>query len=305
MGKIAFVFSGQGAQYSGMGKDLYEHIPEAKEVFDQAEAIRPGIKELCFSGSEDELSKTINTQPCMFALEMAASQAVKAAGIVPDMAAGFSLGEIAAITCSGMVFFEEGFRLVSLRGELMQKDAEEAESAMAAVLKLPAEKVEELCRAYSHVYPVNYNCPGQISVAGAKEELAEFMKDVKAAGGRAVPLKVKGGFHSPFMQKASEGFDKALRETTLSDPSLLLYSNYTGKPYEGDYVSLLSRQICNPVRWQDIVCDMIAKGADTFIEMGPGKTLCGLIAKIDPSVKTYHVEDCASLAETVREVTGC
>ncbi len=187
----------------------------------------------------------------------------------------------------------------------MHSDAEKADSAMAAVLKLDSETVERLCVQYEHVYPVNYNCPGQISVSGLSSELEDFIKSAKAAGGRAIPLRVKGGFHSPFMATAAQNFTETLKNVAFSSPRMPLYSNYTGLPFESDYVTLLSRQICNPVRWQDIITHMVRNGVDTFIEIGPGNTLCGLISKTDTSVRTLHVEDCASLKETIEEVGGC
>ena len=305
MGKIAFVFSGQGAQYSGMGKELYETVPAAAAVFDAAEKIRPGTIEQCFGGSEEALAQTANTQPCMLAMELAAAAALTDAGIRPAMTAGFSLGEIAALTYSKAVTFEEGFRLVCLRGTLMQEAAQKVESGMAAILKLEATQVERLCKEYQHVYPVNYNCPGQITVAGLKEELSEFTKSVKAAGGASVPLRVKGGFHSPFMAEAAEKFKEALVSAAIMEPEIPLYSDCTGLPYEGNYVQLLSQQICSPVRWQNIVEHMIGCGADTFIELGPGKTLCGLIVKTNPNMRVFHVEDCASLNEAIEGVKAC
>ncbi|MDD6188369.1 MAG: ACP S-malonyltransferase [Clostridiales bacterium] len=305
MGKIAFVFSGQGAQYSGMGRELFEQLPECRSVFDKADALRPGTSGQCFTASAEELSETKNTQPCMFAVEMAAAAALEKAGVRADCAAGFSLGEIAALSYTGVVSFDDGFRLVCRRGELMQSDAEKVESAMAAVVKLPAEEVKRICSGLEGVYPVNYNCPGQTSVACLKDKLEELSALVKAAGGRAIPLKVKGGFHSPFMAGAAEAFGEAVRSMNVKEPEIALYSDYTAQPYSGDYAELLSRQICNPVRWQSIVENMIAGGVDTFIELGPGKTLCGLIAKINSSVRCFHVEDCASLEETLKGVGAC
>jgi len=305
MGKVAFVFSGQGAQYPGMGQELYEQIPACREVFDRLSDLRPDVMDLCFNGTKDSLAQTVNTQPCMYAVEMAAVEALKQAGVTCDMTAGFSLGELSALTYSEAVSLEDGFRLVCQRAQLMQDSSERTESGMAVILKLDTDRVHELCRKYEHVYPVNYNCPGQISVAGASDELADFCKDVKAAAGRGVPLSVGGAFHSPFMQDAANRFDEVLADTEISEPSIPLYSNVTAEPYSGDYKNLLSRQICNPVNWQGLVENMIADGADTFIEFGPGSTLCSLIKKINSSVKLYHVENCASLHETLEGLAVC
>ena len=306
MGRIAFVFSGQGAQYPGMGRELYETVPESAEVFRRLDELRPGTRGQCFDGTVQELAQTVNTQPCMFAVELAAAAALTARGLRCDMAAGFSLGEIAALTFTGAASLEEGFKLVCRRGELMHADAQKYESGMAAVLKLSAEETERLCAKYEHVWPVNYNCPGQISVAGLKDELPALYADIKAAGGRALPLKVAGAFHSPLMSGAAEAFGGVVRAANLKAPEITLYSDCTAEPYSGAFDELLSKQICSPVRWETIVRRMSAAGADTFIELGPGKTLCGLISKtLGDAARVFHVEDAASLDETVRGVQGC
>lgn len=302
MGKIAFVFSGQGAQYSGMGKELFNNNSASEDIYKRLDLIRPNTSTQCFEGTEEELAQTSNTQPCVFAMELAVAAALSLAGIKPDVTAGFSLGEIAALTFSGAVSYEDGFRLVCRRGELMQNEAEKTDSSMVAVIKLSDEKVEQICNQFEDVYPVNYNCVGQVSVSGLKTQLAEFKKSVKAEGGRCIPLRVVGGFHSPLMSTAAEKFGEELKNVKISSPKIPLYSNYTGLPYEDKYETLLMNQICNPVRWKDIINNMIQDGVDTFIEVGPGKTLCGLIAKIDNSVKTFHVEDCESLDKTIGEV---
>jgi [acyl-carrier-protein] S-malonyltransferase len=305
MGKVAFVFPGQGAQHSGMGLTLHQNSEASKRVFSVADRLRPGTSHLCFHGIESELAETRNTQPCMFTCELAAAYALAENGIKPDLVAGFSLGEVAALTFAGAVSLEDGFQLVTRRGELMQTDAEKADSAMAAVLKLGTEKVEQLCASFSHVYPVNYNCPGQITVACLKEELVPFSAAVKEAGGRALPLKVRGGFHSVFMQDASREFAQLLQQFNMAPPEIPLYSNFTGLPYEGDFRTLLSEQICNPVRWETIVRNMIAAGADTFIEVGPGTVLTGLIKKIAAEVQTFHVEEYEDLLSVVKEYRSC
>ncbi len=305
MGKIAFIFAGQGAQFGGMGKDLCLNNKAAEEIFRQADAIRPGTSEQCFSGTAEELAKTVNTQPCMFAMELAAAAAAADAGLKPDVTAGFSLGELAALTFSGAMTFEEGFKLVCLRAELMQEDSDRVNSAMAAILKMAPEQVEEACAKFDQVYPVNYNCPGQITVAGEKEQLGEFLKAIKEVGGRGIPLRVAGGFHSPFMNTAAEKFGEALKEVDLKLPEISTYSDYTGLPYEGEPAELLALQIKNPVRWETIVRNMISEGVDTFVEIGPGTTLSGFVGKIDSTVKALHVEDCASLEEAIKGAGEC
>ena len=291
MGKVAVLFSGQGTQYTGMGKELYESSAAARTVFDQADRIRPGTSEQCFTADLAELSVTSNTQPCMFTVELAAAAELKEKGIRGDLAAGYSLGEVAALTYAGAVDFETGFRLVCRRGELMQRDSEAAGSKMAAVVKLTNKEVETVCREFEQVYPVNYNCPGQLTVAGAADEMRAFSAKIKEAGGRAIPLKVAGGFHSPFMARAAEEFGETLKNADFAELRIPLYSNYTGKLYEGDFADLLRNQIDHPVRWQAIVEAMIANGADTFIEAGPGETLCGFVKKIDENVKAVNAEE--------------
>ncbi len=299
---IGLVFSGQGAQYSGMGASLAACSPAAKAVFELADAIRPGTSEQCFSGTKEDLTETKNTQPCMFAVEVAAAAALRERGVEADALAGFSLGEISALAWSGAVSLEDGFRLVSRRGQLMQAASEEAESGMVAVMKLSPEQVEAVCSQFRQVYPVNYNCPGQIVVSGAAEEMDGVKAAVKTAGGRAVPLAVRGAFHSPFMASAAAGLAEYLSGQSFAAPQVPLYSNYTAQPYPAEpaaYADLLSAQVINPVRWQTIVENMVAAGVDTFIEVGPGKTLCGLIKKINKDVTILHVEDEASLDEAV------
>lgn len=299
MGKIAFVFSGQGDQYPGMGKELAERYPAAAAVFSACDAIRPGTSVQCFEGTEEELKETRNTQPCLYALEMAAAAVLKERGVVPDAAAGFSLGEVAAAAACGVFDLETGFRLVCRRGELMQREAEKADTAMAAVLKLAPEQVEEICGRYGDIYPVNFNCPGQITVSGLSGRMADVMADVKAAGGRAVPLKVKGAFHSPFMREAAAAFAGALSEARISENTIPLWSDMTAEPYAGNAAELLSGQICSPVQWERIIRNMIAGGIDTFIEIGPGKTLCGMIRRISPEARTV------SVTEYLAEVEAC
>ena len=208
----------------------------------------------------------------MFAVELAAAAALQA--IPCQCAAGFSLGEIAALTYTGAVTLEDGFHLVCRRGELMHQAASQSDCGMGAVVKLEDATVEYLCAGYEHIYPVNYNCPGQVAVAGTREEL----------------------------KLLAVGFSQVLQDAALREPRVPLYSDYTARPYAGDYRDLLTRQICSPVRWKQIIVHMREQGIDTFIELGPGKTLCGLIQKTDSTAKTLHVEDAESLAKTLEEL---
>lgn len=283
MGKVAFVFSGQGDQYPGMGKALYEACPAARRVFEQCDSLRPGTSRQCFTGTAAELTETVNTQPCLFAMELAAAEALRDRGIVPEAVAGFSLGEVAAAAFSGFFDISTGFSLVCRRGQLMQQEAEKHDTAMAAVVKLPPEAVETLCAGYPGLYPVNYNCPGQITVSGLSEQMAAFSREVKAAGGRCVALKVKGAFHSPFMQPAAEAFAEDLAKASMGKGTIALYSNVTAEPYEENAAELLAKQISSPVQWETLIRNMIAAGIDTFVEIGPGKTLTNMIKKIDPA----------------------
>lgn len=284
MGKIGFVFSGQGDQYSGMGKQLVERFPVAADVFNRCDQIRPDTTAQCFDGTDEVLAQTINTQPCLFAFEAAIAAVLENQGIYPDEVAGFSLGEVAAATNAGVFDLETGFRLVCKRAQLMQLETQKQETKMMAVVKLDSETVRALCDKYTQVYPVNFNCPGQISVSGVAEQMSLFAVDVKAAGGRAIPLKVKGGFHSPFMEEAAAEFEVELKRYTLAAPKVPLYSNLTGLPYNLDAAKLLSQQICNPVQWESLIRNMIDSGVDTFIEIGPGRTLTNLIGKISTNV---------------------
>lgn len=302
MGKIAFVFAGQGAQYSGMGQSLCEASPAAKAVFDAADKLRPGTSEQCFTGTAEELSITKNTQPCLYCVDLAAAKALEEAGVTPDYVAGFSLGEIAALSFAGVFSEEQGFDFVCKRAEAMQKAGEENPGAMAAVLKLKNEQVEELCAGFEKVWPVNYNCPGQLVCAGEKSQIEAFCGKVAEAGGKAVPLAVSGGFHSPFMESASQTLRGVLEPMELSGARVPVYANYTAQPYDGSAKELLTQQVKKPVRWQETVERLVELGVDTFIECGPGKTLCGLIRKTAKGVKTLNVQDGETLQAALEAV---
>lgn len=302
MGKIAFLFSGQGAQYSGMGLDLYNNSPIAKELFEKLEIIKPGNMELCFTGTKEELTKTMNTQPCLYSVDLAAALSLKERGINADVVAGFSLGELAALSFAGSMSYIDGFKIVCKRGEYMQAAGDERESSMMAVLKLDNETIESLCKKYNEVYPVNYNYPGQLVVSGLKSEMELFKLDVKEAGGKAIPLSVSGAFHSPFMLSAEKRFKEYLKDFEFNTPKIPVYSNCTAAPYTNDVSELLTKQLMNPVFWQKSIENMIKDGVDTFIEVGVGKTLSGFVSKISGDVSIYNVEDMENIENTVRSL---
>ncbi len=301
-GKIAFLFAGQGAQYPGMGRSLAEHSKAAAAVFEMADSLRPETSRQCFSGTPQELQSTVNTQPCVFTVDLAAAKALEEAGVHPDGAAGFSLGELCALTFSGAVSSEEGFRLVCARGERMQEAAQKHPGAMAAVLKLSPEQVEGICGNFREIWPVNYNCPGQIVVSGNPEEMDAFCAAAGEQGGRAKQLAVGGGFHSPYMAEASREFLAVLQNSSLKLPSIPVYANETARPYEGAPAEAAAAQIARPVRWQETLEQMSRDGFTCFIEVGPGKTLSGFVKRTLPEALSLHVEDWESLCHTLEEL---
>ena len=302
MADIAFVFPGQGSQHPGMGRELYDTNEAARNVFDEAEASLPGVLDMIWNSDEQELAKTSNTQPALFCVELASAAALTGAGVSPDRLAGFSLGEITALAFSGAVRRADGFKMVKLRSQLMQKASEALNSSMAAVLKLDDEAVESVCREFSGIYPVNYNCPGQIVVSGPAGSLAIFGQRIKELGGRSMPLKVGGAFHSPYMAEAANEFGEGLSSFDIKAPKIPLYSNRTAEPYGGgDVVALLTEQMRSPVLWSKTIQNMVRDGTGTFVEVGPGKVLSGLISRISPDAVVYNVEDAGSLEKVVDE----
>ncbi|MGI5824189.1 MAG: ACP S-malonyltransferase [Bacillota bacterium] len=307
--KIAFLFSGQGAQYTGMGKELCRSSSAAAAVFAMADAVRPQTSEQCFEGSRELLAQTINTQPCLFCVDLAAAAAVREAGIEPDAVAGFSLGEFAALAFAGAMEDEAAFKLVCKRAEYMDKASNDSNSTMMAVVKLSPEQVVALCEKYPGIYPVNFNCGQQVVVAGRVGGFDEFAAEVKSLKGRALPLAVSGGFHSPYMQSAAVAFEKELQNYDYSAPALPVYANYTALPYAADspqttVPQLLHKQINNPVQWETTVKNMVKDGIEIFVEVGCGKTLSKLVAKIAPETVCYNVENQATLEAAVAALRG-
>lgn len=297
MGRLAFVFSGQGSQYTGMGKSLCEASPAAAAIFEMADALRPGTSAQCFCAGKEVLSQTVNTQPCVFSVDLAAAAALKEQGIVPQYLAGFSLGEVPALAFGGYLSYEEAFSYVCRRGEAMDKCAGAEKGAMLAVLGMDTSAVETLCQAVGGAWPVNYNCPGQTVVACREENADALSAAIKVQKGRAMKLAVSGAFHSPLMEGAAEELGRAYETLTLKPPQIPVISNLTAQPYRG--AEQMFAQVHSPVRWQETIEYLIDQGVDTFVEVGPGKPLSGLIAKIAKDVTALHVEDGETLRETL------
>lgn len=293
----AFVFPGQGAQFVGMGKDLYENNPVAKEMFDKAnEILGFNITDLMFNGTDEDLRQTKVTQPAIFLHSVILAKTMGDA-FDPDMVAGHSLGEFSALVAAGALSFEDGVRLVSARAQAMQKACEAHPSTMAAIIALPDAKVEEICASVAAEGEVcvaaNYNCPGQIVISGSIEGINKACELMKAAGAkRALPLKVGGAFHSPLMEPARAELADAIAHTSFHTPKCPVYQNVNAQPQtDPDEIKKnLIAQLTAPVRWTQSVQNMIAAGADTFIEVGPGAVLQGLVKKISSEVTTSGVQ---------------
>lgn len=300
MGKIAFIFSGQGAQHVGMGQEFYDNIPAVKALYDACEEIRPGTIAQSFEGDGAALKQTENTQPCLYLADLAAAAALQEKGIRADGAAGFSLGEIPALAFAGAYSYEDGFRIAAMRGKHMAEASAAVDASMMAIVKIPVEDAEKACEKYDCVFPVNYNSPMQLVVSGDKDQLAQLAADLKAIKGRGIPLAVSGAFHSPYMTPAVKPFGEELAAYGIGLPKLPVYANYTAAPYAGDPEEILRRQINNPVRWIDLIRRMAEDGYDTFIETGVGNTLQKLVGQILPDAKVYRVEDMATLADTAK-----
>lgn len=293
----AFVFPGQGSQFVGMGKNLYESNPLVKELFDKADEILGfKITDIMFAGTDEQLKQTNVTQPAVF-LHSVVTALCQGDEFQPSMVGGHSLGEFSALVAVGALTFEDGLRLVAARANAMQKACEANPGIMAAIIGLPDEKVEEICAEVTAdgntVVAANYNCPGQLVISGSIEGINQACEKLKAAGAkRALPLKVGGAFHSPLMQPAKDELQAAIEKTAFAAPKCPVYQNVDGKPHTdpAEIKTNLIAQLTSSVRWTSSVQAMIADGADDFTECGPGKALQGMIGRIDKTVAIRGIE---------------
>ncbi len=309
MGKLAFVFSGQGAQKIGMGKELYENFEIFKKTFQESsDALGFSMEQMIFEGDEETLMLTENTQPAVVTMSVAAYRILEEKGIKPDVVAGLSLGEYSAHVASGTMDFSDAVRLVKKRGKFMQEEVPVGMGAMAAILGMTAENVIECCSAASEFgicEPANFNCPGQIVVSGevkAVEKCSEIAKEKGAK--RAMLLPVSAPFHCSMLLGAGEKLARELENVELNEMSIPLITNVTAEYVDSkDSVKeLLKKQVSSSVKWEESVRKMIEDGVDTFVEIGPGKTLSGFIKKIDKEIAVYNVEDMASLEKTLESI---
>ena len=307
MNKLAFVFPGQGAQAVGMGKDLFDQYDVAKRLFAEAdEALGYSIKDMCFEGPADDLKLTANTQPAILTVSVIVNEILKEHGVQPDVAGGHSLGEYSALVAAGVLSFQDAVALVHKRGQYMQEAVPVGEGGMAAIIGLDDEVIAAACekatKEAGEVQPVNFNCPGQTVIAGTTHGVEKAVEELKAAGAKkAVVLPVSAPFHSTLMKPAAEKLAAELDKVAIHDAAFPVVSNFTGEleTKAEEIKANLVAQADHPVRWIACVKTMQAFGADTFVEAGPGKTLCGFNRRIDRSIKSLNVENLESLQKTL------
>ena len=307
--KIAFLFSGQGAQYPGMMKELYDSEPAAKAVFDCADAaLGRSVSGLCFEGTQEDLNLTHNTQPCVLAADLAAGAALRAHGIEPDVVAGFSLGEYAALSFAGSIPTDEAFRIIQVRADAMQDAVAPGKGAMAAMVGATPEQVEAICEQVKDDYVVaaNYNSLSQTVVSGTAAGVDSACAIAAEQGIRTVKLAVSAPFHCALMEPAAMKLKALFEEKRFDAAKLPVYMNVDGQPVPDSEAipGLLVKQAMSPVRWVQTLQNMQADGVDTFVECGPGKTLCGLVKKTLKGVKVCRVENLKTLNETLEALKG-
>lgn len=306
MSKLAFVFPGQGAQKVGMGKDFYDNYDVAKKMFKEAdEALGYSIMNMCFEGPEEDLKLTANTQPAILTISCIANEILKENGIQPEITGGHSLGEYSALVAAGVLNFQDAVALVHKRGSYMQEAVPVGEGGMAAIIGVDRDKIVEVCQqvsAESPVQAVNFNCPGQIVIAGATKGVELAVEELKAAGAKkAVILPVSAPFHSTLMKPAAEKLAVELDKVTISDAKIPVVANVSAEilTKAEDIKASLVAQAASPVLWEDCVARMKEFGADVLLEAGPGKTLCGFNRRIDKTITSLNVEDVASLEKSL------
>ena len=308
MSKIAFIFPGQGAQFVGMGKDLYENFSIAKNLFDEADdALNFSIKKICFEGSEDDLKLTANTQPAILVVSVIISEILKSEGIFPEVAGGHSLGEYSALVAANSIKFSDAVVLVHKRGTFMQEAVPVGEGAMAAIIGLDEKIIVDTCEKISDVQAVNFNCPGQIVIAGKVQGVEKAVEILKSAGAKkAVILPVSAPFHSSLMKPAAIKLSAELDKISISNAKFPVAANFNGNLQNSadEIKSNLVAQADNPVKWIDCVNSMKNFGADIFVECGPGKTLSNFNKRIDKTIKNFNAENCDSLKKTLDALKG-
>ncbi|HHY71147.1 MAG TPA: ACP S-malonyltransferase [Thermoanaerobacterales bacterium] len=311
MGKTAFIFSGQGAQYVGMGKNLYDNFPTARKVFDEAdEVLENKITQLCFDGPNERLQETVNTQPAILAHSIACYSILKDAGIVPDIVAGLSLGEYSALVAAESMEFRQTVPLVRKRGKYIQEAVPLGKGSMAAILGLEREDVLKICETASEagvVEAANFNCPGQIVIAGEVKAVNKAVELARVKGAkRAIVLTVSAPFHCSLLKPAADSLAKELENIEIKDSKIPVVSNVNAEFAKEGYVvkQLLIKQVSSPVLWEDCIRKMINSKVETFVEVGPGKVLSGFIKKIDNNLRVLNVEDIESLYKTINHFGG-